>query len=431
MAHALIIGAGVIGCATAFELAKAGWQVTVLDKAPEAGYGSTSQSSAVIRVNYSVYESCALAYEGWHYWSDWSRYVALPAERPLAVYHETGNLVIKADSNGNLDAITAMMDQIGCPYAHVPADGIAAYLPGVDCARYAPAKRPGDDSFCEPTGGEVVGAVHFKYAGYVNDPKLAAQNLQWAAEAAGAHFRFRTAVAAIETKEGRVAGVRLADGAVIAADVVVNVGGPWSSGLNRMAGVAESMAISTRANRQEVAYIPGPANMDFRHDGLVVADGDTEVYFRPDPVGICIGSIDPQCDPRVFVDNPDDLDSRFTEEWTTIVMRAAQRLPELRIPGQASGIVALYDVSDDWLPIYDKSDLPGFYMACGTSGNQFKNAPVAGKIMAHLITSCEAGHDHDAQPLSFRLAHIDREINLGTYSRNRRVNAESSFSVMG
>ena len=45
------------------------------------------------------------------------------------------------------------------------------------------------------------------------------------------------------------------------------------------------------------------------------------------------------------------------------------------------GVVALYDVSDDWIPIYDKSSLPGFYMAVGTSGNQFKNAPVAGMMM--------------------------------------------------
>ncbi|AGT10297.1 NAD(P)/FAD-dependent oxidoreductase [Paracoccus aminophilus] len=431
MSHAIIIGAGVIGCATAYELAKSGWQVTVVDKAPEAGYGSTSHSSAVIRVNYSVYESCALAYEGWHYWSKWADYVALPSERPLAVYHETGNLVIKAETNGYLENVMAMMEQIGCPYRQVAPAGIAAYLPGADLQAYAPAKRSEDDGFCEPTGPEIAGAVHFTIAGYVNDPKLAAQNLQWAAEAHGARFRFRSKVAALEIREGRAAGVRLEDGSLIDADVVVNVGGPWSAGLNRMAGVDQGMTIQTRANRQEVAYIPGPVNMDFAKEGLVVADGDTEIYLRPDPVGICIGSTDPTCDARIFVDDPDAVDTRFTDEWTTIVMRAAQRLPELRIPGQASGVVALYDVSDDWLPIYDKSDLPGFYMACGTSGNQFKNAPVAGKIMARIIADCEAGHDHDADPIRFRLDHIDREISLGTYSRKRKINADSSFSVMG
>ena len=431
MAHALIIGAGVIGCATAYELAKSGWQVTVVDKAPEAGYGSTSNSSAVIRINYSVYESCALAYEGWNYWSNWADYVKLDADRPLALYHETGNLVIKSESNGYLENVMAMMDRIGCAYTQVATADLGTYLPGADPQRYAPAKRPEDDGFCEPTGGEIAGAVHFAQAGYVNDPKLAAQNLQWAAEAHGATFRFRTKVEAIETANGRTSGLRLDDGTVLAGDVVVNVGGPWSAGLNRMAGVTGGMTVQTRANRQEVAYIPGPVNMDYRKDGIIVADADTEIYLRPDPVGICIGSTDPQCDERIWVDDPDQVDTRFTDEWTTIVMRAAQRLPELRIPGQASGVVAMYDVSDDWLPIYDKSDLPGFYMACGSSGNQFKNAPVAGKIMAQIITACEAGHDHDADPVRFHLEHIDREISLGTYSRKRAINTESSFSVMG
>ena len=93
--------------------------------------------------------------------------------------------------------------------------------------------------------------------------------------------------------------------------------------------------------------------------------------------------------------------------------------------------VELYDVSDDWIPIYDKSDLGGFYMAVGTSGNQFKNAPIAGEMMAELVEACEAGHDHDRDPVRFHLKHIDRTIDLGFYSRRREINPESSFSVLG
>ncbi|MBT3702594.1 MAG: FAD-dependent oxidoreductase, partial [Alphaproteobacteria bacterium] len=38
----IVIGAGVIGCSIAFELAKAGWSPVVVDKLPASGYGSTS-----------------------------------------------------------------------------------------------------------------------------------------------------------------------------------------------------------------------------------------------------------------------------------------------------------------------------------------------------------------------------------------------------
>ncbi len=101
------------------------------------------------------------------------------------------------------------------------------------------------------------------------------------------------------------------------------------------------------------------------------------------------------------------------------------------IPNQIQGVVDLYDVADDWIPIYDKSDLDGFYMAVGTSGNQYKNAPVVGKMMAELIEQCENGHDHDTDPVVFHLEKIDYDINMKFYSRLREINKESSFSVLG
>lgn len=431
MKQVIIIGAGIIGGAIAYEMAKAGWGVTVVDKAPEAGYGSTSNSSAVIRINYSVLETCAMALEGWRYWRDWAGYVDLPQDRPMANYKETGSLVIYSGEGEAMTRITDIMDQIGGTYERLPPNGIHRFLPGADLHSYAPARRMDDPDFGEPGEEQIGGAVFFQQAGYVNDPKLAAQNLQWAAQQAGAQYLFRSTVTGIETQGGRTAGLRLDDGRVLPADVVVNAGGPWSAGLNRLAGVTADMTIQTRPNRQEVAYIPGPANMDYRHDGIVVADLDAQFYARPDPVGICVGSTDPACDPHEFIDDPDAVDTRFTDQWTTIVMRGAMRLPEMRIPGQASGLVALYDTSDDWLPIYDKTSLPGFYMACGTSGNQFKMAPVVGKLMTHLITQTEAGHDHDAQPLDFLLERTGYRIDLGIYSRKRQINTESSFSVMG
>ena len=70
-------------------------------------------------------------------------------------------------------------------------------------------------------------------------------------------------------------------------------------------------------------------------------------------------------------------------------------------------------------------------MAIGSSGNQYKNAPLAGIIMAELISSCENGVNHDSNPIKLYLKYIDREIDLGFYSRNRKINKESSMSVLG
>jgi len=106
------------------------------------------------------------------------------------------------------------------------------------------------------------------------------------------------------------------------------------------------------------------------------SDGDIGTYSRPE-VGnhFLIGSEDPECDPRLWVDDPDNYDLNFTDHYKCMVMREAMRVSDLTVPNQYQGVVDLYDCSDDWIPIYDKSDLPGFYMAVGTSGNQYKNAP--------------------------------------------------------
>jgi sarcosine oxidase subunit beta len=179
--------------------------------------------------------------------------------------------------------------------------------------------------------------------------------------------------------------------------------------------------------------VPAPPGVDFERDGMQVSDADMGTYFRPD-VGnhILVGSEDPKCDPHVWVDDPDDYDRGVTEaQWESQVYRLARRIPSLEVPSARRGVVDLYDVSDDWIPIYDRSCLDGYYMAIGTSGNQFKNAAPVGHMMAELIEACEQGHDHDADPLRVRMRHTGLELSLGFYSRNRAVNPESSFSVIG
>ena len=81
------------------------------------------------------------------------------------------------------------------------------------------------------------------------------------------------------------------------------------------------------------------------------------------------------------------------------------------------------------MPVYDRSDLKGFYMAVGTSGNQYKNAPMAGFMMAELIAACERGHDQD--PVCVTGPYTGLELNVGLYSRNRDVHHDSSFTVLG
>ena len=429
---AIIIGSGIIGCCIGFELAKKGHQTLNIDKLDAAGYGSTSNSCAIIRLHYSTPEGVAIARESYYYWLDWEKYLEVPDDRGIAKYVNTGCLVTKTEKNKYLKYVMASLDELGVEYEDLVPSEIKAKFPFIDTRRYGPPVLSDNPRFAHPTGGEIKGAIYVPESGYISDPQISTHNVQVAAEAKGGDFLFNAEVVEIRKKKGRVTGVTLSDGTEYDSPIVVNVAGPHSFIINRMAGVEAGMKIKTRPLRQEVAHVPAPEGVDYEANGAFISDGDIGCYSRPE-VGnhVLIGSEDPECDPLEWVDDPDNYNKTLTNQWTTMVMREAQRVQDLPIPNQMQGVVDLYDCTDDWIPIYDKSDLPGFYMAVGTSGNQYKNAPVVGKMMSELIKACEKGLDHDKQPFQFHLTHIDRPFNVGFYSRLREINPDSSFSVIG
>ena len=340
--------------------------------------------------------------------------------------------VEKTDANGHLEKHMGFSRDLACPFEELTAEDVKDRLPIYSMQSFAPARRMDDPKFGAPNGERMRGAVMWPLAGYVTDPALSAQNLMAAAQQHGAQLRTGADVMAILQSGGRASGVRLANGDELHAPVVINVAGPGSSIVNGMAGVLDDMTINTRPLRQEVAHVPAPDGFDFENDGTIVSDSDIACYVRPEQGNhILIGSEDPPCDPHQWVDDDVSYDRDFSDQWTTQAMRYGQRVPDLGIPSRTRGVVDLYDASTDWIPIYDRSSLPGFYMACGTSGNQYKNAPIAGKMMAALVEYCENGGDHDANSLQFDLPYIGRSIDVGFYSRKREINGESSFSVLG
>ncbi|MEA2226460.1 MAG: hypothetical protein QOF04_90 [Solirubrobacteraceae bacterium] len=429
---AVIIGAGVIGAATAYELAKKGYRTLNIDKLPASGYGPTSASCAIVRAHYSSWDGVAMAYEGFSYWQDWAQYLGVVDDAGMARYMNCGTLLLES-ATGHHEKVLKHYRDIGVEYEEWDRATLKERMPIFDTHAFWPPKRPDDPHFWDQAERELPGAIYTPGSGYVNDPQLATHNLQRAAEAKGGEFLFRASVAEIRRDNGRVKGVTLADGLEIDAPIVINVAGPHSFLINRMAGAEEGMKVKTRALRHEVHHVPAPPDFDFEADGIHTSDGDTGIYFRPESGNhILIGSEDPDCDTRQWVDDPDDYDRGVTEaQWEAQVYRLARRIPSLRIPNQRKGVVDLYDCSDDWIPIYDKSDVGGYYMAIGTSGNQFKNAPVVGHLMAELIDKVEHGHEHDEDPVKVTCRYTGLELDSGFYSRLREINPDSSFSVNG
>ncbi|GAA3131015.1 NAD(P)/FAD-dependent oxidoreductase [Streptomyces echinatus] len=437
-ADAVVVGAGVIGAAVALELARTGRRVVVVDKSSGVGHGSTSASSAIIRFNYSTWDGVATAWESGHCWARWAEHLGTVRGPGLAAFRRTGAVLLDAPGSGTAEAV-ALFERAGVPYERWDAATLRRRIPGIDTGRYGPPRSLLDDAFFSGPEGEL-GALFTPDAGFVDDPRLAAQNLADAAARIGVRFLFRRAVVGVLRGGDRVAGVRLADGTTITAPVVVNAAGPWSGGFNRTAGVGAEFTVGVRPLRQEVHQVAAP---DHRADAAapevyaagipVVADVDLGTYLRPGGGHLLVGSTEPACDPKEWLDDPDLCNPHPTpSRFDTQVTRAARRFPLLRVPNRPTGIAGVYDAADDWSPIYDRTDLAGFYVAMGTSGNQFKNAPLAGRFLAALVDHVEAGHDHDRDPLRYTGAHTGVVIDVGAFSRKRPMaEGAASRTVMG
>jgi glycine/D-amino acid oxidase-like deaminating enzyme len=449
--HAVVIGAGVIGSSIALQLKRLGHDVTVIDRNSAAGMGSTSASSAVVRFNYSTFDAVALSWESYFLWKEfkdlidgtngYSRNPSSNSQEHYAHLEDRGYVMLDVPVLSN-DKTMALFDRAGIPYEIWDSKTLKERMVGIDAGRYWPNKPVKSDEFWQEAT-EELGAIFSKHGGYVSDPLLAAQNFAAAAKREGVVFKFRKAVVGIDKKDGRVCGVKICDFdsqskkalqtgvEIITADVVVNVAGPWSTLINQMAGAGGDFTMELKPLRAEVHQISTPKDI---LPGPIMGDLDLGTYVRSGPGGITlVGGTEPECDVLEWVE-PDKVDevnmTRTVEVFESQTYRFARRFPAAQIPSTPVGVVGVYDVSSDWTPIYDKTDVPGFYVAIGTSGNQFKNAPGAGLIMAHLISEVEKGADHDNQPVVYQCTKSKSAINLATFSRKRARNLTSG-TVMG
>jgi sarcosine oxidase subunit beta len=391
---ALVIGAGVVGCSVALQLARAGLAVTVLDRNRAVAAGSTSASSAVVRFHYSTRAGVIASWESKFSWESWGDFLGHEDPAGLARYIPTGGLVVDSPEFA-MRRVTGLFADIGIPHEILSAADLVQRFPDLDTGRYYPPRALADEKFWDDASGEIR-ALWTPDGGYVHDPQLAAHNLMHAAQAEGARLALGTAITAIETSAGRVTGVR-----------------------------------TTRPLRQEVHHLAPPAGQPIT--GLPhVGDCDLGTYFRPEPGGgLLVGGQEPDCDPMQWLDDPDDYHPAATSAvFEAQATRLARRVRELPVPPRPTGIAGVYDVTDDWIPIYDRTSLAGYYVAIGTSGNQFKNAPVIGQLMTEIITQCEAGRDHDTEPVIWRAPHTHLDVDLSHYSRLRQPHA-SSGTVIG
>ena len=428
-----IIGAGIIGNSISLSLARKGYKVHVFDSNPSSGYGTTSYSSGICRMYYSLMDSVKFSWESYQYWKGWEDHIKFKDVNGYAKLSECGALFLKSDNSIDfLKKSCELMKNANVPFKDLDFSETQQMVEkmSLDITKtYEPVNI--DDEMFGSTEhlNKIIGSIYFPETGYVGNPQLAASNLYSASKSEGTEFHFNTKVTSINVDNEKIKGITTYNHGDIDCPIVINCGGPYSTQINNMAfitnDIENDMRITCRPLRREVAYTQlSKKDYDIDKNGMIVIDLDLGLYYRPE-VGnkLLIGSTEPKCEEPVWEDNIDNVSQNSSDLWTNQMYRAALRIPNLEIPSSRHQqyIVSTYDVTEDWTPIYDKSAIKGYYMAIGTSGNQFKNAPVVGEMMSELVDRCENGYDQDNNPLNYELKKTKGNVDTSIFSRLRKV----------
>jgi glycine/D-amino acid oxidase-like deaminating enzyme len=360
----IVVGGGIIGACTLYELARAGEDALLLEAGTFAR-GGTGKSGAIVRTHYSNPEVVRMAVR--------SRDVYL--SQPF--YDRCGWLFLVDEENAEL------------------------------------ARRNRDMQFREGAGGEEVDAAEFGVAtegvGYAlfepdsgfADPVAATLHFIEAARRDGAEAREGSPVDAVEPGRGVRSG-----GQLLEADNVVLAAGPWTKKL--AAAIGLDVPLET-PREQDVVFDMGGAPL-IRH---AVSSQVDRVYMRPyGDGGMLAGRGYPKSYELVDPERYDEtIDADFAAD---VLTRVKNRLPGTNGLRAVGGHAGLYDVTPDWHPILGGVDgYDGLFLATGGSGHCFKLGPAIGELVAGAVLGRDVS---DTFSLS-RFAE-GREL-LSTYGGNR------------
>jgi glycine/D-amino acid oxidase-like deaminating enzyme len=365
----VLVGAGIMGCATAFELSRRGVKVAVVEKGALAS-GSTGKSSAIVRQHYSNEVTARMARWGLDVFRDFDARVGGESGFVNAGFV----VLVPAEDAEGLRANVTLQRQVGIDTRILTPEEIPEVVPGVAAA-------------------DLVAAAYEPGAGYA-DPHRTTSGFHRAAKRLGARFFFNREVTGIRFAGGRVVGVDTGAGSLDAA-AVVNCAGPWGARVAAMAG----LDVPVSSCRAQVAVFGRPGAQSGPHP--VVLDFVHASYFRPETGHLMlVGLIDPSeaedvVDPDRYPEHSDDaFDLLVGERWI-------RRCPAMEAAERRRGYAGLYAVTPDWHPIIDEVPAgSGHFLCTGFSGHGFKLGPAVGLLTAELVVGVEPTFD----PHMFRLA---------------------------
>lgn len=381
----IIIGGGLLGCATAYQLAKRGVKnITLYERNDIASQASARAACLLTRARTKT-DIMKLVQETYDCIHEIEELTGESLE-----LQQCGSITVASGetSKNGLIQLRQAAGSFGIPCETISPDQIKQYLPWMETTT-------------------VLEGLYMPTDSYIDSAMLCCGYAK-AARALGVTINSRRGVKEILCEDNQVKGVELENGTKQFAPIVVNAAGAWANLLSYPLGVGLPLTpVRSHFWITEVKEELFPAKEPF----AVIPDA--RAFTRPDVGALIIGIREPECvsfDPKEMLRTIEDVDFERGDKWRILSECASgfepffKEIKNTKIAHYVAG-PSCY-VPDAMFIIGGTEKVKGMFTVAGCCGA----GVAAGGGMARLVTEQILGLDPFVDPAPFapgRMGDID------------------------
>jgi glycine/D-amino acid oxidase-like deaminating enzyme len=353
-ADIIIIGGGLFGCSTAYNLAKQGAKNIIVLERKAICSGGTAKSCAIVRTHYSIRTNLIHAVESLKIFANFAEIVGGEAG-----FQRTGYVILGPETHR-----PAMLEVFRMQNEY-----------GIDTEVLTPAQLKAIHPLLQVEDVEVIG--YDTQTGYA-DPHLTTTAYARRAKELGVTFYTDTEVIGLQAT-GANKTIRTTAGDFEGPQLILTAG-PWTNRLAGMIGLEFPYVIS----RHKVITLR--IKQPYQATWPIVKDLTTpdKIYFRPETGGVVLIGTGDHGDPIEDADSlTDHIELSHLERIDRLI---SQRMPAFVEAEYTAGWTGPYDITPDWNPILGPvPGAEGVFVAVGFSGHGFKLAPTLSEGLAQTV----------------------------------------------
>jgi len=347
-ANIVVIGGGSVGCATAYYLAKQGFEDIVLLEKRYITSGSTGRCGAGIRQQWGTEMNCLLSKGSAEIWKT----IGEDTGYGDIEFRQSGYLLITYNKKQKkrLEKNLEVQNRLGIPSRQLTKEEAKEIVPHLDTENLSAA------FFCQEDGHINPFKATFAY-------EKGARDL-------GVDIEKYTEVTDIKTEGKKIKSVVTNKGE-IETNIVVNATGPYAKQIGKMIGLSHPV----EPERHQL-MVTEP--MDHIVDPLVMSFGHNSYINQVPHGGFLLGYGNPDEPKKINYEH----DWQYVENMAKKAVYQFPAMKNLRVVRQWAGH---YGISPDGQPILrNVPEYVGYFLALGC-GKGFMLAPMIGKLIAEHI----------------------------------------------